>query len=104
MSVLFFSSCSSRLSCRRRSFAHLANSSWLLVACRSRRHARNSFCSLRCSANSLECAVGKRFNNVHSYGGSAFRQPNCVPHCLRCAVETELARSLMAEAPMVLIK
>lgn len=35
--ALIFSSSSSILSCCRRSFAHLANSSWLLVAFRSRR-------------------------------------------------------------------
>lgn len=34
--ALIFSSSSSILSCCRRSFAHLANSSWLLVAFRSR--------------------------------------------------------------------
>lgn len=35
--ALIFSSSSNILSCCRRSFAHLANSSWLLVAFKSRR-------------------------------------------------------------------
>lgn len=56
--ILFFSSSSSILSCWRRSFAHFANSSWLLVAFRSRRTFRYDFCSSRCSRICADVPTG----------------------------------------------
>lgn len=56
--ALIFSSSSSILSCCRRSFAHLANSSWLLVALRSFRTVRYRACSSRWSRICFEVPSG----------------------------------------------
>ncbi len=64
--ILVFSSCSSSLSCCLRSLAHLANSSWLLVAVNSRRTLRYSACVLRCSAADLAVGTGRKLSNVHN--------------------------------------
>lgn len=56
--ALIFSSSSSILSCCRRSFAHLANSSWLLVAFRSRLTLRKDSCSSRWSRICFEVPRG----------------------------------------------
>lgn len=64
--VLFFSSSSSSLSCCRRSFAHLANSSWLLVALSSLWTLRYSVCILRCSAAALAVGTGRKLMSVQS--------------------------------------
>jgi hypothetical protein len=61
--VLFFSSSSRSLSCWRRSLAHFANWSWLLVALSSRRTDKYSFCFNRCSVNCLETGIGRAVTN-----------------------------------------
>jgi len=52
--VLAFSNCSNSLSCCLLSFAHFANSSWLLVAFISFRTFMNWLFRFRCSAANLE--------------------------------------------------
>lgn len=65
-SVLAASSCSSSLSCCRRSFAHLANSSWLLVAFSSPRTFKYSACSFLCCAAVFDVEIGRTLTAVHS--------------------------------------
>lgn len=101
--VLVFSSWSSSLSCCRRSLAHLANSSWLLVAVSSRRTRRYSACVLRCSAAALAVGTGRKLRSVHSYNGCgawlAFRDAGAIVTLER----RKHTRLLMTEAPIRLM-
>lgn len=65
--VLAASSCSNSLSCCLLSFAHLANSSWLLVALSSPLTRRYSACSVLCLAACWDVEIGRKLMAVQSY-------------------------------------
>ena len=101
--VLFFSSSSRSLSCCRRSLAHFANSSWLLVAVNSRRTAKYSACFVRCSENCFDIAIGREVAMRQTWKNhvSIYRLATC-PEALVGGAQRH-TNVLIVVAPMLLM-